>query len=415
MTRVIPFLIVSFILLLIDFYAFQSIRTVMSQSDPFWKRIVSFTYWGVTAITLGSVLYLIFFDYSLIPNWIRVYLISSFFVLYVPKLFLTAFLIIDDSIRLGRWTVSLFQSTAVGESATAITRSQFLAQSGLVVGGFFLFQFIYGMVRTAFNYQVRRVQIPVKNLPEAFNGFRIVQISDIHTGSFTSDGPLREAVKLVNEQQADAIFFTGDLVNNSSEEALAYVDALKELKAKHGVYSIFGNHDYGDYHSWPTDEDKKNNLKLLEDIHARLGWKLLRNDHTTITNGEARMAVIGVDNWSAVGRFPKYGDLKKALEGTDAGAVKLLLSHDPSHWKGQVLSEFPEVDVTFSGHTHGFQFGLEIPGLKWSPAKYMYPQWAGLYQQGHQSLYVNRGLGFLGYSGRVGIPPEITLMELVKA
>jgi hypothetical protein len=416
MPRLLPLLIISGILLLIDFYAFQAIRTVMTQSDSFWKRAVTIAYWSITAITIASIVYFFFFDFYSVSKWIRVYLVSTLFVFYVPKLILNIFLLLDDSIRLGKWTVSLFNSPASGaDAANAISRSQFLAQAGLLVGGFFLFQFIYGMVRTAYNYQVRRVKIPVKNLPEVFNGFRIVQISDIHTGSFTSDAPLREAVKLVNEQQADAIFFTGDLVNNRSDEALDFVEALKELKSTHGVYSIFGNHDYGDYHSWKSPEQKAENLAALEDIHARMGWKLLRNEHAIISKDDEQMAVLGVDNWSAVGRFPQYGDLKKALQGTENAAVKLLLSHDPSHWKGQVLADFPDVAITFSGHTHGFQFGFEIPGLKWSPAKYMYPEWAGLYRQGSQSLYVNRGLGFLGYSGRVGIAPEITVAELVRA
>lgn len=416
MSRIVPLLIISGILLVIDFYAFQAIRTVMAQSEQMWKRTISIAYWAITAITLASIIYFFFFDFYSVPKWFRVYVISSLFVFYVPKLILNVFLLLDDSIRLGKWTVSLFtpgQSDA-GSSA-GISRSQFLAQTGLLVGGFFLFQFIYGMVRTAFNYQVRRVKIPIRNLPDAFNGFRIVQISDIHTGSFTSDSPLREAVKLVNEQNPDAIFFTGDLVNNRSDEALDYVDALKELKARHGVFSIFGNHDYGDYYTWKSPEEKTKNLQMLEEIHANLGWKLLRNQYAWLGEGEDRIAIVGVDNWSAVGRFPQYGDLKKATEGTEGAKTKLLLSHDPSHWKAQVTKAFPDIDAMFSGHTHGFQFGFEIPGLKWSPAKYMYPEWAGLYQREHQSLYVNRGLGFLGYSGRVGIPPEITLIELVKA
>lgn len=241
-----------------------------------------------------------------------------------------------------------------------------------------------------------------------------MQISDIHSGSFASREPLLKALKIIKEQNADVIFFTGDLVNNLSLETDDYVDIFKEIKAPMGVFSTLGNHDYGDYMQWNSKEEKIKNLDRLKSVHAQSGWKLLMNEHQVLQRGEDKIAVIGIENWGAHMHFPKYGDMKKAYSGAEQYPVKLLLSHDPSHWDAQVRKEYGDIDITFSGHTHGFQFGIEIPGFRWSPSQYVYKQWAGLYNEGKQYLYVNRGLGFLGYPGRVGILPEITVMELRK-
>ncbi|MCY7411276.1 MAG: metallophosphoesterase [Chitinophagales bacterium] len=419
MSRMIPLLVATALLFLIDLYAFQAIRSVMHNSNISWRRIITIIYWSISIICIGFIWYATFFGYYSVPKLLRVYLTGALVVFYIPKLFLIVFLLIDDLIRGGKWLTTFFTTStknAVTEnSQKGISRSQFLTQTGLVVSGFFLFQFVYGIVRTAYNYQLRRVKIAVRNLPAEFEGLKIVQVSDIHSGSFTRKDPLVAAVKMINEENPDLIFFTGDLVNNESTEALEYIDVFGKMKAKHGVYSIFGNHDYGDYMSWDSPKAKADNLKLLEDIHARMGWKLLRNQNVLLGNEENQLAIIGVENWSNTGRFQTYGDLKKALEGTENAKTKLLLSHDPSHWNGEVTKSYNDIDVTFSGHTHGFQFGVEIPGFKWSPAKFIYKQWAGLYQQAHQSLYINRGLGFLAYNGRVGIPPEITVIQLVKS
>jgi predicted MPP superfamily phosphohydrolase len=218
------------------------------------------------------------------------------------------------------------------------------------------------------------------------------------------------------EQNADIIFFTGDLVNNESKEVLPFIDVLGKIKAPMGVFSTLGNHDYGDYITWESQAAKSQNLEDLKHTHAAMGWKLLMNEHVALKKGDAEIALLGIENWGGNLNFPKYGDMKKAHEGTEKYPVKLLLSHDPSHWNMQVTEEFKDVDITFSGHTHGFQFGIEIPGLiKWSPSQFVYKQWAGLYSKEKQHLYVNRGLGFLGYPGRVGIMPEITVMELYNA
>ena len=272
---------------------------------------------------------------------------------------------------------------------------------------------MYGVLRTAFNFKVKKKNVPLRNLPDTLKGLKIVQISDIHTGSFISDEPLKEVVKMVNELNADLVFFTGDLVNEIAEEALPFVDVLKGIKAKYGVYSILGNHDYGDYYYAADDvEGKKHNRRLITEIHQKLGWRLLLNEHEVININNHQLAVVGVENWGAAHRFPKYGDLDKALHNLDAEIPTILLSHDPSHWDIMVKKSYPQIDLTLSGHTHGMQFGIEIPGFKWSPAKYLYKQWAGLYSHEHQHIYVNRGIGFIGYPGRVGISPEITLLEL---
>ena len=247
------------------------------------------------------------------------------------------------------------------------------------------------------------------------DGLKIVQISDIHTGSFTRKEPVKGAIDLINQQQADLVFFTGDLVNSVASEVDNFLDVFNQIKSQYGVFSILGNHDYGDYVRWESAEAKHQNFEKLKDTHQHLGWDLMMNEHRIVEVKGEKVAVIGVENYSAHPRFPKYGDLEKAHKGTEVAVLKLLLSHDPTHWDDEVTRKFEDIAVTFSGHTHGFQFGLEIPGwIQWSPVKYVYKQWAGLYQNGSQYLYVNRGLGFLGYPGRVGILPEITVIELKK-
>jgi predicted MPP superfamily phosphohydrolase len=296
-----------------------------------------------------------------------------------------------------------------------ISRSDFMVKLALVIGAIPFFSMIYGMVNGAYNYRKRKVILTLNNLPKSFDGFKIVQISDIHTGSFTRMDPVKEAIKIVNDQQADLVFFTGDLVNDSHEEALPYMDILKAIKSKHGVFSIFGNHDYGDYKKWESDEAKKENLRKLADVHKQLGWNLMLDEHRHIEKDGERITVIGVQNWSARMGFQKYGSIEKATQNIDYSPVNILLSHDPSHWKAQITDKYPKIDLTLSGHTHGMQFGIEIPGFKWSPVQYFYKEWADLYQHKNQFLYVNRGLGFLAYPGRVGILPEITVFELKRA
>jgi predicted MPP superfamily phosphohydrolase len=347
----------------------------------------------------------------------RIYLFAFSIILLICKLIGSTFILVDDLTRLIRWLFNLvYTPTANGEAKVAnLSRLKFLNQLALVMAAIPFSAFIYGMIKSGFDYKVRKVRLVLPNLPAAFNGLKIVQLSDIHTGSFVSSEPLEKALRMIQEQNADVIFFTGDLVNNITEEAIPYTEIFKQVKAPLGVYSTLGNHDYGDYVQWPSVEAKQKNFEDIKNLHAEFGWKLLMNEHIILKKGDAEIAVLGVENWGAAMRFPKYGDLKKAHAGTENFPVKLLLSHDPSHWDAQVRKQYPDIDLTFSGHTHGMQFGIEIPGFRWSPSKYIYKQWADLYQEGKQFLYVNRGLGFLGYPGRVGILPEITVVELHNA
>ena len=266
-----------------------------------------------------------------------------------------------------------------------------------------------------YDYKIKRKKIFIDNLPLAFDGMTIGQISDIHAGSFDNKIAVQGGVDLLNAEKCDVIFFTGDLVNDQTKEMSDYMNVFDKVKAPMGIYSIFGNHDYGDYKKWPSDSAKKQNLKDLVKVHERLGWSLLRNEHRRLKIGSESIALIGIENWSSSSRFPKKGRLDLASKGLEAEEIQLLLSHDPSHWRAQVIKDYPNIDMMFAGHTHGMQFGLEFGDYQWSPAQFVYPEWSGLYQQGHQKLYVNVGYGFLGYPGRIGILPEITIFELKRA
>jgi hypothetical protein len=344
-----------------------------------------------------------------------------FLIIFVCKLIGSSFLLIDDIVRLFRWIASLFNKApkeAIEDGAEKISRLKFFSYLAVTFTVIPAVSFIYGMVKGAYKYRVHKVKVSSPNLPEAFEGFKIVQLSDMHCGSFMSTEPLEKAFNIVLDQKPDVIFFTGDLVNNESNETEMHLDTYKMLKAPYGVYSILGNHDYGDYKQWETPEDKIANLDKLKDIQKQSGWRLLMNEHVPIEKDGQKIALLGIENWGGNLRFPRYGKLENAHAGTEGYPYKILLSHDPSHWDVQVSQEakYNDIDLTLSGHTHGMQFGIEIPGfIKWSPVKYIYKHWAGLYKQDNQYLYVNRGLGFLGYPGRLGIWPEITVIELSRA
>ena len=415
-------LIIGIALFLFDLYFYQSIKTVLANSSDFKRNLVFYIYWSFTIITflLFSVPAVISFND--LPQYFRIYVFAFVVMVLISKLIGTTFILLDDIIRLFRWIASYLVKPAeivsneLEVNPHAISRLRFLNIVAVGMAALPFASFIYGMVKGAFDYKIHKVKVVLPNLPSEFNGLKIVQISDIHSGSFVSASPLESAVKLIMEQNADIIFFTGDLVNNETSEVLPFVDVLKKIQAPMGVFSTLGNHDYGDYITWESQAAKNQNLENLKKTHAAMGWNLLMNEHVPLKKGDAEIALIGIENWGGNLNFPKYGDMKKAHTGTEKYPVKLLLSHDPSHWNMQVKEEFKDVDITFSGHTHGFQFGIEIPGLiKWSPSQFVYKQWAGLYSKDNQHLYVNRGLGFLGYPGRVGIMPEITVMELYNA
>lgn len=408
-SRLTLFIIIG-ILVVIDFYVFQAVKSAVNIRSAGMRYAVWGLYWLIAVLSWIGIYFLPrLFDHGSG----RMVVITILFGLFIGKLLVAIFLLIDDIRRGGTWIYTLFQKkeTAVDTVGRGMSRSQFLSRAGLLVGGSFLGMMIYGF-SNKYNYKIRRVKIRFPNLPEAFRGLKIVQLSDIHSGSFDQPEKVRKGVDMVLAQKPDIILFTGDLVNNRSDEMDHYREIFARLQAPMGVYSILGNHDYGDYESWPSEEAKAANLQRLKDIQAEMGWKMLNNAHVVLEKNGQQIGLVGVENWSAKARFPKYGDMTKATSGLPDLPFNILMSHDPSHWDAQIRPDYPKMDLMLAGHTHGMQFGVEIPWIKWSPIQYMYPEWAGLYRRRHQYLYVNRGYGFLGYPGRVGILPEITVIEL---
>ncbi len=411
-------ILISILILLIDFYIFQGVKLLFGDYSQVSKKIIYSVYWSITFYALFIIILNTVIDFHLWPKAFRVYSFAFIFITYISKLFVVVFLILDDLVRLIRWGISFFyQKETIGNSdllpsATGISRLEFFTKAGIFLGAIPFFALIYGMVRGPYRFEVRKMKLHLPPLPPAFNGLKILQISDIHIGSFIGPKQIEKAIQLINKQQADIVFFTGDLVNDKAEETDEYLHLLKEIKAPMGIYSVLGNHDYGDYVQWPSKEAKAANLEKLKTIQKELGWRLLLNEHVILEKGNDKIGLIGIENWSNFGNFPKYGKMAEAVKGMPAVPVKILLSHDPSHWDGQVTKDYKDINLALAGHTHGMQFGVEIAGFKWSPIQYMYKQWAGLYQNGNQLLYVNRGLGFIGYPGRVGIMPEITVFEL---
>jgi len=408
------------ILLLIDLYAFQAVRFAIrgySQNAIHWINLI---YWFFSCFCYGLIVFTQVSDWHSWNIYFRTYSIAVLIILIPSKIILVLFVLVDDLVRFFRWLLkkisSWFQRTNLNENdqeTRTMSRSDFIIKMGLFVGSIPFFSMIYGMAFNPYNFKIRKQRLILPDLPGSFDGFKIVQISDIHTGSFLSREPLNRAVSIINEQKPDVVFFTGDLVNYNHTEALNYIDSLKNIKAIHGVSSIFGNHDYGDYYKWNNLEEKEHDIQELKKIHSQLGWNLLWDEHHYIEQDGEKITVIGVQNCSGHG-FSNYGSLDKATKNIEYSAVNILLSHDPSHWQKEVTKKYPEINITLSGHTHGMQFGVEIPGFKWSPIQYIYKEWAGIYQEKNQYLYVNRGLGFIGYPGRVGILPEITVIELKK-
>ncbi len=403
-------LLVLFILILLfDVYVFQAFTEIGQNWSKTSKIILYSIYWTIPALAMGMLSASLFFDVS---KWDRntfTIIRSVLMIIYFSKFLIVVVLFIDDIRRLFMTTVDGIAGTQTYDKS----RSTFLSQMAIFVGSLPLVTLTYGIVRNRYRYKVYKEIVPVENLPKSLDGLKIVQISDIHSGSFTLKEPVKTAVDLINKQEADLVFFTGDLVNSVASEMTDFVDVFDKIKSKYGVFSILGNHDYGDYARWESIDAKQTNFQQLIETHKKMGWDIMLNEHRNLKiNGET-VSIIGVENYSASPRFPKYGNLQKAHEGTGDAALKLLLSHDPTHWEDEVVKKFRDIAITFSGHTHGAQFGIEIPGwIKWSPIKYVYKQWAGLYKTGKQYLYVNRGLGFLGYPGRVGILPEITVLKL---
>jgi len=419
MNRLFAILLAVAFFFLIDWYVFQAVKTLSRGSLIETRRLIYGIYWAIPAVSL---MIWVVTQFLIPPDALsrvsRQFIWTVLLIPYFAKFFSLFILLIDDVVRFGKWVASFFDTPTTAPSAISpentIPRSEFLMKTALAVAGTTVAGFTYGIVSGAHDYRIRRVRIPVKNLPKAFEGIKIGQLSDIHSGSFFNKTAVKGGVEMLMNEKPDLFFFTGDLVNNTASEVKDYIDIFKKIKAPLGTFSVLGNHDYGDYYQWPSADAKRRNLDDLKEAHRLLGWDLLLDEHRTLKVDKEKMGLLGIQNWGS-GSFAKYGNLEKAYQQTEDFPVKLLLSHDPSHWNSQVTDKFKDIDVAFAGHTHGMQFGVEIGGFQWSPVQYRYKQWGGLYKDGEQHLYVNRGFGYIGYPGRVGILPEIAMIELVRA
>ena len=404
---------------LLDVYIFQSIRYVFQHFSISTRRVIAAIYWSISILALASFFYYNLADKMEMSRGMRTFLFSLIFVNYFSKFFGVLFLVIDDVVRAGQWAWTKLRpesanTNLTSSNSTTISRSDFLVKSSLIATALPALGMTYGIVSGAHDYRVRRITVPLKNLPASFDGIRIAQLSDIHSGSFYNKTAVQGGVDLLLQEKPDIVFFTGDLVNNQATEISDYFSIFSQVTAPLGVFSTLGNHDYGDYITWPSPQAKQQNLQNVKAAHQEMGWNLLLDENRLLREGGGTVAIIGIENWGA-GRFAKYGNLEKAYQGAEEADVKLLLSHDPSHWDAQVRPMYPGIDIAFAGHTHGMQFGIEVGNIKWSPVQYMYKQWAGLYQEGEQYLYVNRGYGYLAFPGRIGILPEVTIMELTRS
>jgi uncharacterized protein len=412
-----PFGVIIFlgIMLSLDLYFFQAVKNVSQNLSPKAKTILFGIYWSVTILAVIGFLLFVYTEQTYLGRKVRTYLFSIVIGLFLAKMVAVVFFLVDDLRRGIQWLAGklFFNNTDVdGMSGDGISRSVFLSWLGIAAGSTLFGSLIYGF-SNQYKYHINRVKLAFDNLPASFKGMRIIHISDVHSGSFMDKKAVQHGVDMIMKEGADLILFTGDLVNDKATEMKDYMDVFNQLKAPMGVFSTLGNHDYGDYVQWPIEGiSKEQNLINLKKVHADLGWRLLMNEHVALEkNGEA-IALLGIENWSNKARFPKHGRMDLAHPGTEKYPFKILMSHDPSHWDAQVKTDYPDVDLMLSGHTHGMQFGIDIPGFKWSPVQYVYKQWGGLYEDAKQKLYVNRGFGFIGYPGRVGVLPEITVIEL---
>ncbi|WP_312076228.1 metallophosphoesterase [Chryseobacterium sp.] len=396
------FLIITAIFLFLEVYIYQAVRTL---TDSFWIKIA---YWAVTLTVYGVFAYEITHMSRSDKDPTRLHVVASLFLIFIlPKLFVVLFLLIDDIFRTGTF---LFNFAKPGENFFP-ERRKLLSLAGLGLGAALSTLFIDGITFGKYRHKVRKVKIKIPGLGKSFKGYKIIQISDVHSGSFDNPEKLQHAIDLINEQKPDLVLFTGDMVNNRAEEFKPFIPLFSTIQAKDGKLATLGNHDYGDYVDWKSKEEKSENLKTLVEYEKQAGFENLRNESRVIEKNGDKLYILGVENWG-LKPFPQYGDLDKALGNIPESAPKILMSHDPSHFDAIVKKHPGNVHLTLAGHTHGMQFGLDLKNVKWSPVQYKYPKWADLYESEGKLLYVNRGFGVLAYPGRVGVLPEITLFEL---
>ncbi len=399
------------------YYAFTAVHTGLRDVDEPIRQVLMAVYGFISAGALASPLMYSRWSSMGWPNATMKHTVHTLVAVLLGQIIMAAVMFVGDlflGIRVVLVAVQTAWAATAASDAAVVSRNPVVGQLAMLSGGMLTLGLLYGVFRR-YRYHVRTAQIPISNLPKAFHGLRIVQLSDIHAGSFDNPQAVGKGVEMAMALKPDLILFSGDLVNNRADEFKPYLDIFAKLRAPLGVYSVLGNHDYGDYVRWPSIGVKQENLHTLIHYQRQAGWRLLLNESVTIQKGSDALTLIGVENWSGRAAFSRYGNLAKALSGMPSDRPAILISHDPSHWEAEVVGTYPQIALTLSGHTHGMQFGIESRWLKWSPVQYFYRQWAGLYQQGHQYLYVNRGFGFLGYLGRLGMPPEITLLELAEA
>ena len=392
----------------VEWFSFQAVRTVLKR-----KKLVT-AYQIISVVLAVYLLYTISqFDRSIGQTRKTMLVLAFALMVYIPKMVLAIIMMTEDLFRVGKGSATYLVKKKRDQPFIA-SRRKFVSQLGLSIAAIPFMSILYGIFEGKYNFKVIKQPIYFPDLPAEFDGFTITQISDIHSGSFDNPEKIQYAIDLINEQNSDMILFTGDIVNTHAKEMLPWIDTFKRIK-KHnfGKYSVLGNHDYGEYVSWPTPEDKENNFQAIKNLYGQIDFKLLLNEHAVIEKGGQKIALVGVENWGH--NFKKAGDINKASNGLTSNDFKILMSHDPSHWDYEVQHHDKNFHLTLSGHTHGMQFGIEIPGyFKWSLAQYVYKQWAGLYENKGRYVYVNRGFGFHAYSGRVGIMPEITVIDLKK-
>ena len=402
------------IIFLIDLYIFQGIKTLTANLDSeLTRKMVHWVFWIVNMAFMAIIAFgFLTFDRAKGFKTYQLIAFNAFILLMIPKLVFAIVLLGQDAVRLFGTGANYALGQPNTEGGYMPERRVFISQLGLGLAVIPFVGIIYGMLKGKYDYTVHRHTIFFKDLPDAFDGLTITQLSDIHAGSFDDAEAVKRGVALANAQNSDILFFTGDLVNNEAIEIEPYMDIFKALHAPFGKFSILGNHDYGDYKWWASPDEKLANFKQLKAHHKTLGFKLLLDENLEIERNGQKLTLVGVENWGH--GFAQYGDLSKAMTGVSPDSFKILLSHDPTHWEKQVKTFNNPIHLTLSGHTHGAQMGVEIKGFKWSPIKYRYPKWAGLYEENGRYLHINRGFGFLGFSGRVGISPEITVLELRK-
>lgn len=401
-------LIFFIILAAIDIYAIRMVRQIDTLKKHTWF------FWMLNVLVYGYFLNLILKGFQW-PHEVGIYLRAFIIIYFFSKFTFSIPLLLDDIRKVVQWFIARFVKKKT-QQINPDSRKRFLKQVSVAMGSAPFLVMGYGVVRNIYRYRVIHQKTKIKDLHPDLRGLRIVQISDIHSGTFPDQKPVMRGIDMINELDPDVFVFTGDLVNYRADEIDPFIEYFSRIKATYGKYSIMGNHDYGDYYAWRNEQEKLHNDKMFEEKHRLMEWDLLRNENRSIAIGKSNLGIIGVENYSTLPRFPRKGDLQAARKDLGSNDFQILLSHDPTHWGAEVTSGNEDIDLTLSGHTHGFQFGIEIPGvIRWSPAQYIYKEWAGLYQTKNQYLYVNRGYGVLGYPGRVGILPEITLIELENA